>query len=81
MHRDSVSVLPEGVLLVGLEADPVAHRHASQPGASHFFMFSTLSAPPLQKNSRTTRKDQKTGTPSEFSIGRGRIGPGAASKM
>ena len=43
--------------------------------------LSTLSAPPRTKNSRATRKDQKTGTPSEFSIGSGRIGPGAASKM
>ena len=31
MHRDSISVLPEGVLLAGLEADPMAHRRASQP--------------------------------------------------
>ena len=44
-------------------------------------MLSTLSAPPRTKNSRATQKDQKTGMPSEFSIGSGRIGPGAASKM
>ena len=31
MHRDSLSVLPKGVPPVGLEADPVAHRRASQP--------------------------------------------------
>ena len=43
--------------------------------------LSMLSAPPRTKNSRATRKDQKTGMPSEFSIGSGRIGPGAASKM
>ena len=31
MQRDSLSVLPKGVPPVGLEADPVAHRRASQP--------------------------------------------------
>ena len=31
MHRDSFFVLPEGMPSAGFEADPVAHRRASQP--------------------------------------------------